>query len=130
MKIYVCSHQRAGTHWLINTILKNSTLPRCCGDVGPWRGGAQGDHIREYRDGIERAPFVLIKTHAHHELYDAHYRKFPVIYVLRDPRDCLNSLWHMLNRDEFYRWNPECTDHRCTTFAEFLERNILFTFEQ
>lgn len=128
---YVISHERSGTHFAINTIVRNTNIRTGFHNIGEWFGPYDKDddrftHIEWFNqawEGKEKCAAV-IKSHCDRDLYDAKYRKAKVIYVLRDPRDTLTSWFHYLNREEYYRNNPQVSDHRCETFTEFLRRPV------
>ena len=128
---YVISHERSGTHFMINTILRNTYAKRGWHNVGEWFGPYDNHtdrfaHIDAFNSTWEQArkQRAIIKSHCDRDLIEAQYKRAKVIYVLRDPRDTLTSWFHYLNRDEFYHHNPQVPDHRCESFAEFLRRPL------
>ncbi|GIV76546.1 MAG: hypothetical protein KatS3mg050_0940 [Litorilinea sp.] len=128
---YVISHERSGTHFMINTILRNAYLRSGWHNIGEWFGPYDNPanpfaHIDAFNSKWDLAhkQAAIIKSHCDRELFEARYRKAKVIYVLRDPRDTLTSWFYYLNRDEFYHYNPQVPDHRCKSFAEFLRRPV------
>jgi hypothetical protein len=128
---YVVSHERSGTHFLINTLLKNAVLRPEYHDTGEWVGpyasGQNGQfaHIDALRANWESLParVSIIKTHSDRELFDFRYPKAKVVYVLRDPRDTLVSFYHYLKDppNKNFRWNAE---HRYASLSEFLRRPL------
>jgi hypothetical protein len=128
---YVISHERSGTHFVINTILKNAFIKQRIHHIGEWFGPYDKFddrfvhiHNSNYKWKELHRKASIIKSHCDRDLFEAVYKKEKVIYVLRDPRDTLTSWFHYLNRDEYYRNNPAVSDHRCKSFSEFLTRPI------
>ena len=128
---YVISHERSGTHFLINTILRNTYIRQDWHNIGEWFGPyddprtrfAHIDAFNAKWDQLGRKA-TIIKSHCDRDLFEARYKKAKVIYVLRDPRDTLTSWFHYLNRDEFYHYNPQVPDHRCESFSKFLRKPV------
>jgi len=126
---YVVSHERSGTHFLINTLLKNAVLKPDYHDSGEWGGPytsaaqdqfAHIDLLSANWAGIT-ARASIIKTHADRELFEFRYPKAKVVYVLRDPRDTLVSFYHYLKDppNQGFRWRGE---HQYASVSEFLRR--------
>ncbi len=129
--IYVISHERSGTHFVMNTLLRNTYIRPGFHDLGEWKGPYDQPERRfAHIDAFNRTwagasgRATLVKSHCDRPLFDAAYRAAPVLYVLRDPRDVLASLFHYLNRPEFARYNPGAGDHRCQDFSAFLRRPL------
>jgi hypothetical protein len=103
---YVASHERSGTHFLINTLSKNTALRPEFHGVGEWAGpyisGQKNefghiDWLRADWDAIT-ARVSIIKTHADRELFDFRFPKTKAVYVMRDPRDTLVSFYYYLGQ--------------------------------
>lgn len=128
---YVISHERSGTHFLINTILKNAFVRQNHHNIGEWFGPYDDqvhrfDHIDAINTGWSELgkQVSIVKSHCDRDLFEARYKRSKIIYVLRDPRDVLVSFFHYLNTEEFHHFNPSAGDHRCRSFSEFLRRPI------
>lgn len=128
---YVVSHERSGTHFVINTILKNTYIKEGWHNIGEWFGpydepGRRFEHIDAFNAswGDAKRRRSIIKSHCDRDLFEARYREAKVVYVLRDPRDTLTSWFHYLNRGEYYQNNPQVGDHRCESFTEFVRRPV------
>ena len=126
---YVISHERSGTHFTINNILRSTFIRQDYHSIREWFGPYDNfshkyTHIDKFNSTWEKAhkKAAIMKSHCGKELFEAAYKKAKVIYVLRDPRDTLTSWFHYLNRDEYYWHNPMVSDHRCRSFSEFLRR--------
>lgn len=127
--IYIISHERSGTHFTINNLFRNTYVSQRLRYVGDWMGpyedrSTQFLHIKEF---VQEWPVLmkqggLIKSHCDARLFQNHFPKSRVVYVLRDPRDTLVSFFHYLNRDELYHTNPGLATQRCENFSEFLRR--------
>lgn len=121
---YVVSHERAGTHFTINTLLKNTVGISRQANVGEWFGpyddpAARFAHVDAACQSIPDAS-TLIKSHCDADLFLARYPRRPVLWVVRDPRDTLVSWFHYLNREEYYRNNPGVERFTGGTFGDFL----------
>ncbi len=134
---YVISHERSGTHFVMNTILRNTYIRQCWNNIGEWFGPYDNytkrfEHIDAFNSTWEQAwkQAAIIKSHCDRDLFRSRYKNTKVIYVLRDPRDTLTSWFHYLNRDEFYYNNPQVSDHRCESFSEFLMRSVSLFLKQ
>jgi hypothetical protein len=84
-EILVVSHERSGTHFLINSIGVNFGYSVHCHNV------TTRDYLTDRRAGI-------YKSHHQYEFYKNDWEqvlnKFHVVYIIRDGRDVLNSSWH------------------------------------
>jgi hypothetical protein len=125
---YVISHERSGTHYLINTILKNCIDIKTLHNIGEWFGPYDNhtrrfNHINEVNKSISSMKGI-IKSHCDVKLFQSRYVALPVIYVVRDPRDVIVSWWHYLNNDLYYKYNPNVPDLRCPSISEFIRRPV------
>jgi hypothetical protein len=128
---YVVSHERSGTHFMINTIFANAYVRPHLRYVGDWLGPydrpeSRHRHLEDFRREwpLWKNGGGLVKTHADAHLFREWYPAAPVVYVWRDPRDTLVSFFHYLNSDELHRTNPSLESQRCESFAEFLRRPL------
>ncbi len=137
---YVISHERSGTHFLINTINQNLKVnvgegfgSPSCGKgwnyVGDWLGPYDSEEKRFQE--IERynrwcwnlAPHSnsIIKTHASRRLFEEKFKSAPVVYIYRDPRDTMVSFYHYLQKCEgLYRAHPWIERIGDISFSDFL----------
>ena len=128
---YVVSHERSGTHFLINTLLRNAVLHRGYHDTGEWLGpyvsgqNNQFSHIDFLRANWDEitAGSSIIKTHSDRDLFDLRYPKAKVVYVLRDPRDALVSFCFYLTDppNKSFRYLAE---HKYSSMSDFLRRPL------
>lgn len=90
--ILVISHERSGTHFLINTLAFNFGYPER--PVNVPQNEPQASFFEEYRNSL-----VVLKSHHHLKLLPLEVLKyFYVFYVLRDGRDVMTSCWTYFNR--------------------------------
>ena len=129
MLFYIISHERSGTHFTINSILRNCVVRRGMHNIGEWFGpydnpADQRLHIDAFNaQWAEKATGAsIIKSHCDRDLFEAYYTKAKVVYVLRDPRDVMTSWFHYLNNPKYYSKNPQVEDHSCASFADFIRR--------
>lgn len=129
--LYIVTHERSGTHFLINTIANNFYISDEWANLGEWFGPydqpeRRFDHIDEFNQqfGEMTRTAKMIKSHCDRDLYEAKYQPRKVIYVFRDPRDTMVSFFHYLNNKYFYEYNPTVEDHRCESVSEFIRRPI------
>ncbi len=120
-KILVVSHERSGTHFLINTLARNFGLqaqqidldlahgfdprdrPAALAGLARFRGRPVGQVFKAHHASALLLPVL-----------DTMRDEFIVLYIHRDGRDALTSLWHWLNRLR-PGWGPQTT-----TVGEFL----------
>lgn len=136
---YVVSHERSGTHFLINSLLLNLKIRKGKGvgdgagwgfhNMGEWFGPYSNvenrfDHLQEVLEAWSCLSdcAAVVKTHSDRGLFQQVCLDAPVVYIVRDPRDTLVSWFHYLNQDRYYRIHPWLEDHRCGSFHEFLHR--------
>lgn len=129
--IYVISHERSGTHLVLNLCYRNLYIRQKFCDLTHFYDTDIRRSIRESywkEHGVHcrslQGDGGLIKSHCEAEIWADQLPSFPVVFVLRDPRDTLVSFYHYLNRDEFHRNNPGLSDLRCSSFSEFLRRPL------
>jgi sulfotransferase family protein len=120
-KILVVSHERSGTHFLINTIMQSF------GGLLGWidldeKHGVNWRHPQMARDWLaqfkgQSVPAVFKSHHAFPLLAPVvaqELGEFFVFYVQRDGRDVMTSFWMYLNRLEA-DWGP-----KTATVGEFM----------
>lgn len=126
--IYVISHERSGTHLAINLLYRNLYLRQSFLDFPEWKEDRSPDREIYWKSFRKRAADGalpgIIKCHCDVEVFERCLPCWPVVYVIRDPRDTLLSFFHYLNRDEFHEANPGLGSLRCETFGEFLRRPL------
>jgi hypothetical protein len=126
---YVAAHERSGMHFMINTITTNAVTRPGHYSTGDWNGPYVSGHPRQFlhterlRNNWELiiASHSIIKTHNDRDLFDFKFPKAKAVYVLRDPRDTLVSLFYYFNHpaNSRARWSAE---HQYASVAEFLRR--------
>ena len=125
---YVVTHERSGTHLCINTLLANTDLPKFY-HTAPSRAWPY-DSERSYRDikaFREKWPTLwrqgsIVKSHATMELFSEWMPEAMVLYVVRNPFDCLLSFYSFLSAND-YIW-PNGDRFEYGSLSEFLERPI------
>ena len=129
MLFYVISHERSGTHFTINSILRNCVVRSGAYNIGEWFGpydnpADQRVHIDAFNAqwATKETCASIIKSHCDRDLFEAYYMEAKVIYVLRDPRDVMTSWFYYLNNPKYYLKNSQVEDHRCASFADFIRR--------
>lgn len=133
--IIVASHRRSGTHLTIDAIANN---------LAPYRAGyfnldtlnarhAGSVAVDSAKRKLDTAPHIL-KTHAHHDLgaffgnssqvisfVESLLNDSKLIYVVRDGRDVLTSLYYYVQR-----FRPEITE---VSFSDFIRMKNEFESE-
>ena len=128
---YVAAHERAGSHFVINTLIRNAVVHPEFYSVSEWKGpyvSGQRDQFREIdrltaQWGGFAERFSIIKTHTDRDLFDFRYPKAKAVYVLRDPRDTLVSYYYFFQYPSFrsHEWAAEL---EFSSMAEFLRRPL------
>ena len=114
--IFVCSHERSGTHFLMNSIAKNtnySVSPYLNFDLIPLGGTVNfysNDHVKNFMDEISNINIKnkkyglssLIKTHHPSYIFENLFNNkgFFFFYIYRDPVETLLSFWKFM-----HHWN-------------------------
>ena len=128
---YIVTHERSGTHFLINTLLRNTIVRGGQAGLTEWYGPYNDPtsrlkpikHIADNWRSVGEL-VTMLKTHSDYPLYKAHYHPAKNIYVQRDPRDTLTSFYHYLNSDAFHQNQPQAGDQRSKSMSEFLRKPL------
>lgn len=127
----IVSHERSGTHFLINSIQMNSAIDLEYRSVGEWfdpydQPQTQFEHIDRCFDSLSSERHSILKSHCDRTLFEQRYPKSKVVYIMRDYRDVLVSYYHFLDAhlDRARKHNPEISQLWFTTFSEFIQRPI------
>ncbi len=112
-KLMVISHERSGTHFMINTLAAMYGLPEKQLDLYIYHGtntesayeslGYKKD-VQEHLSELSTTGTNIIKSHHHHaffEDYDFESNNIQPIYVHRDVRDVMVSCHHYFNAHRF-----------------------------
>lgn len=105
-KIIVISHERSGTHFLMNTIADNfdyESYPALDFDIGGsmnlYHSAQIAMHFSNFRGRVEKR---IAKSHLHicffSQLIESLAEEYKIFYVYRDPRDVLLSYWRFISR--------------------------------
>jgi Sulfotransferase domain len=106
-KLLVVSHERSGTHFLMNSIAKSFGYI-----ANPWVNfdnttlqinfHADGDVEQFFGQFRGRFPTNIFKSHHPFAFFEnslhSFIDEFHILYIYRDPRDVMVSLWHYLNK--------------------------------
>jgi hypothetical protein len=107
MNVIVASHERSGTHFLMNTLALNFGFsPKWIdNDILSGADFYLASHLRVYLDCLERASSGRIVKEHHHlaffePLFDQLREKFIVFYIYRNPADVMCSFWRYVRLAE------------------------------
>jgi len=128
---YVSAHERGGSHFVINTLLRNAVVQPEYYSVPEWHGpyvSGQRDQFREIDKlraewGEINRRFSMIKIHSDRDLFDFRYPSAKSVYMLRDPRDTLVSFFYFF-REPFFRSHQWGAQLEFSSMAEFLRRPL------
>lgn len=100
MKILVASHRRSGTHLTIDSISNNASLDFEITNFDKVRNDAG---LQTYGDKN-----LILKSHMNGNVFKEHLsdfdaQKIPIIYVYRDGRDVMQSLYNYENRTSDFK---------------------------
>jgi hypothetical protein len=133
---YVISFERSGTHFMINTLLRNTYIKyKGYHSIIEWFGPYDNyknrfNHIDSFNSewDINRKKSSIIKSHCDYDLYRERYKKSKVIYMLRDPRDVLASYFNFINHGYVVRYarkyNFSLPNIHYKSFSNFLREPI------
>jgi hypothetical protein len=106
MKLMVISHERSGTHFLINTLANIFQLSNIQKDLhltesdDNYESAEYRNHVQEHLKRLSENQEVIIKSHHHSAFFKdfdfAHYGITPY-YIYRDVRDVMVSCHHYFN---------------------------------
>lgn len=129
---YVVSHERSGTHFLINCIQLNTSVDLKYQSVGEWFGPynrprQQAKHIQKKFRSLHAKNHYILKSHCDRDLFSKFYVPGKVVYIFRDYRDVLTSYYHFL-QDGYIDWfkthNPALTQDWFTSFSDFIRQPL------
>ena len=129
---YVISHERSGTHFLINSIQMNTTAKLKYLSIGGWFGPYDQvknrfDHIDKQFSLLEPGCSYIVKSHCDHDLFKFKYPQGKTVYICRDYRDVLVSYYHFLQDGHLLtaqQNNPEIPQIWFSNFSDFLKQPI------
>lgn len=129
---YVVSHERSGTHFLINSIKLNTKTDLKYQSIGEWFGpfdrpDTQFEHIQKKRKSLNPKNYYVLKSHCDRALFNKIYPKGKTIYIFRDYRDVLVSYFHFLQEgylDWFRKYNSSTPEPWFTDFSSFLRQPL------
>ena len=115
--ILVVSHERSGTHFLINTIARNFP-PYSNDDLSvSGDGGSLRENLRKYYINKEKRIF---KSHHQAEYFlpflDELLEHFHIFYIVRDGRDTITSCYH------YYNQQSDDISPKSATISELLKK--------
>ncbi len=131
-KVLVVSHERSGTHFLMNSIAK------CFGYVSsPWvnfdtltlaTNFHSSEAIAEFFSQFQGMKLAnIVKSHHpflfFEKVFEEIAREFHVFYIYRDPRDVMVSYWRYLNQLSWHE--GPCTDSPKEFIRSTPEGNLL-----
>lgn len=107
VNVIVASHERSGTHFMINTLVRNFGFDRrwIDSDITSGADFYISSHFRVFLDCMARANHGRV-VKEHHDvaflepLFDVLRERFVVLYVYRNPADVMCSFWRYINSTE------------------------------
>ncbi|NER78685.1 MAG: sulfotransferase domain-containing protein [Leptolyngbya sp. SIO1D8] len=127
---YVISHERSGTHFLINCLKLNTSIDLKYQSAGEWFGPfeksqAQFNHIEKKLSNLSSKNYYVLKSHCDRDLFEKAYLKGKIIYIFRDYRDVLTSYYHFL-QDGYLDWaqqhNSDIKSVWFSNFSDFIRK--------
>jgi hypothetical protein len=107
LNVIVASHERSGTHFLINTLALNFGFsPKWINsDITSGADFYLASHFRHFLAGLQHASKGRIVKEHHHSgflepLFDELREKFIVFYIYRNPADVMCSFWRYVRAAE------------------------------
>jgi|1_EtaG_2_1085319.scaffolds.fasta_scaffold59719_2 hypothetical protein len=105
-KLMVISHERSGTHFLINTLANlvgastNQEDLHLTESEDNYESGAYKEDVQVHLKSLAQNEGPIIKSHHHHiffEDFDFNEHNIVPFYIYRDPRDVMVSCHHYFN---------------------------------
>lgn len=134
-KVAVISHERSGTHFLMNTIALNFgyiNRPWWNFDFEIGLNMHSSRNIRRYLQQADGQPLLNIFK-SHHsfgfftDIVDSFTTEFRVLYIYRDPRDVMASNWKLI---QSFDWDEgPCTDD-ISTFLRAAPRGGMMRYQK
>ena len=129
---YVVSHERSGTHFLMNCIQLNSQTNLNWLSVGEWYGPfgkpqTKFEHIRQKFEQINPEQPYMLKTHCDRDLFGHQYPDSKIVYIFRDYRDVLVSYYYFLKNlyiESARQRNPKIPPLWFESFSEFIRQPL------
>lgn len=121
-KIAVFSHERSGTHFIMNTIAENFgyiTEPWWMFEYSMAYDIYHNETLLEYFREYKNQPILnILKSHHSSSFFvdalEEILEDYKVIYIFRDPRDVLQSYWNYIHRMEAF------VGKKTETISEFI----------
>lgn len=129
---YVISHERSGTHFLINAIKLNTSVDLNYQSIGEWFGPfdqpqKRFNHIQEKFQSLNSKTHYVLKSHCDRDLFEKQYPQGKTIYIFRDYRDVLTSYYHFVNNgypDWARQKNPNISQTWFSNFSDFIRQPL------
>lgn len=106
--INIVTHERCGTHLCINMLLANTDLRKFYHDMPsrsyPYSSLSSYKKLIKFRDNSSNLyrRGTLIKSHLSRPLHQKYCKNGKVIYVVRNPFDCLLSFYKFLKSSDYF----------------------------
>lgn len=119
--ILVVSHERSGTHYLINTIAKNFGYSMREESIL-----GEPDDLYKKICGLSGAE-IIIKGHHQYQWFEPHFqdilKRVRVIYISRGGKDVLTSCFHYMHKNRDTGSFPETVNHGKPDFGYFIRQD-------
>ncbi|XP_073458819.1 sulfotransferase 2B1-like isoform X2 [Aquarana catesbeiana] len=121
--VYIVTYPKSGTNWMIEilSLLRTNGDPTWCNSVPIWRRSPWFETLKGQSQIIDVTPPRVLSSHLPFHIFAKSFftSKAKIIYVLRNPKDILVSLFYFCKMIRIFK-DPESFEE---FFEDFLQGN-------
>ncbi|XP_073458814.1 sulfotransferase 2A1-like isoform X1 [Aquarana catesbeiana] len=125
--VYIVTYPKSGTNWMIEilSLLRTNGDPTWCNSVPIWRRSPWFETLKGQSQIIDVTPPRVLSSHLPFHIFAKSFftSKAKIIYVLRNPKDILVSLFYFCKMIRIFK-DPESFEE---FFEDFLQGNVLYS---
>ncbi|XP_068098306.1 sulfotransferase 2B1-like [Hyperolius riggenbachi] len=125
--VYIVTYPKSGTNWMIEilSLLKTNGDPNWCNNVPIWLRSPWYETVEGQSQIKDVTPPRVLTSHLHYHIFAKSFftSKAKIIYIMRNPKDILVSLFHFSKMLHLYRDPGSFNEF----FEDFLQGNVLYS---